>query len=126
VGKTIGETNGVWAIMLKVLLIAFIPWAAFLTVGQIQDNQFRGKGDRWTSADAEQQTKAIVAELMLTFQEALHEHENGGHSQADLRITFLERVVETTASVEAEETAILKRLQQDIHNYIEWLKENGE
>ena len=61
--KTIGELSSNWALLLKGMLICFMPWASYITVNQVLDNQFRGAGDRFTAQDAQRQTESIFARM---------------------------------------------------------------
>lgn len=125
--KTIGETNGMWAVLLKILLVCFVPWGAFITVNQILDNQFRGAGERWTAQDAEVQTRAILNEVMLLWRESLLEHERlPGHSLLEQRVAQLERRQVLLEDAEAEETEILRQMQHDIREYISWVMSKEE
>jgi len=119
--KPIGEMNGLWGILLKVLLVTFVPWATFITYNQILDNDFRGQGRRWTATDAEVQTKTIISELIIFVHEELRKHENSGHAVLQARIAFLERVFPEIVDCESDRIEILRAIQQDIHSYAQFV-----
>lgn len=135
-GKTIGETNGRWGVLFRVVLVLVplmvslsVPLGAWLVVNQVRDNEFRNAGDRWTATQANAQTKAIIAEVMLAWKESLREHEMlHGHAVISQRVLFLERMMEGAvmreADAEVDETEILREMQADIREYIKWLKAN--
>ena len=59
--KTIGQINGPWAIMFRVMLATYpiivgivIAWLSWITVGQIKDDNFRALGDRFSREDYRQ------------------------------------------------------------------------
>lgn len=121
--KPIGQLNGIWGLLLKVMLVTFVPWAVWSTRNQILDNQFRGKGERWTSTDAEAQTRAIVSEVMLAWKEALNAHASKpGHDVMEVRVTFLESLFPAICEEKRERTEVLTKMQEDIRTYLNWMK----
>jgi hypothetical protein len=141
---TIGNMNGPWAVMLRFVLASYpllLIWGAWVTVNTVKDISFRGEGERFTRVDAEEQTLLLqrvlgdrltvievklndmVPATQLVTNAQLLDHERlGGHAVMNQRVAHLEKVVQGTAAVEAEETEILRKMQQDIASYIEWLK----
>ena len=145
---TIGNMNGPWAVMLRFVLASYpllLIWGAWVTINTVKDISFRGEGERFTRHDAEEQTLLLqrvlgdrltvievklddmVPATQLVTNAQLLDHERlGGHAVMDQRVSHIEKVVEGTAAVEAEETEILRQMQRDIHEYIEWRMRSAE
>lgn len=144
--KTIGNMNGPWAIMLK-LALALMPfwigWAVFMTHNQIKDNQFRGTGARFTADDAREQTELLmgtlnieIAKIGQVLSQMVPASELARRDDVSLiglelvamqqRVSVLERNWDSIDEVEREETDILRRMQGDIADYIDWMKERDQ
>ena len=134
IDRTIGGTNGRWSLLFRTVLIIvpltvslLVPLGAWLVVNQVRDNEFRNTGDRWTATQATAQTKAIISEVMLAWRKAQYEHEAlPGHSVMDQRVAFIERLFPRIKEENAARNEILRELQMDIREYIEWVKENQQ
>lgn len=78
-GKRIGEMNGRWAMLFRILMVAqaiaiplFAAWMSWITVGQVRDDAFRGEGDRYTPENARVDGRHLY-ETITAEQRALHE-----------------------------------------------------
>jgi len=109
-GKTIGETNGPWAVLLKVwlalmvpVLLLFVSMMVWLISNQYKDNIFRGEGERFTAGDAELQIQLIIARL----EPRLVAIETQLKSQSGIRPSDVYKLVERlTKKVEALEKKV--------------------
>jgi len=64
--KTIGETNGVWAILLKVALLIvplLIPWGVWVTRETLHNHTFRSSGERFTQLNGAQMEARLVDKI---------------------------------------------------------------
>lgn len=100
--KTIGNMNGPWQLLLKVLLVCFVPWSSFITVETVLSHQFRNAGPRFTPADAQLLISAHASQP--------------GHAVMDSRVTNLETLFAHISAVEAEETELLRRIADAIED----------
>lgn len=141
---TIGNMNGPWAVMLRFVLASYpllLLWGGWVTVNTVRDISFRGEGERFTRNDAEAQTlllqrvlgerltvietklEAMVpASELVRDQDLIRHITQPGHTVMDQRVSHLEQRMAGVIDVEEEETEILRKMQQDIAEYIEWLK----
>jgi hypothetical protein len=77
--RKIGEMNGRWAMLFKFVLVmngvlipALLAWGSWVTVGQIKDETFRSKGDRYTPEHAAHDLTSLRTEIAAE-QLALHQ-----------------------------------------------------
>ena len=75
----IGDLNGKWSALFRFVLILntiviplIIMWASWMTVGQIRDDAFRGKGDRYTPTNAAHDIASVRTQITAE-QLALHQ-----------------------------------------------------
>ncbi len=111
-----------WTVAIRLLMVCVIPWAVWISVGQVRDNDFRNKGDRWTATEAQEQEKRMIAEIKLAVSDVINTHATApGHPVTQVRLDAIERLIVQTDSVEREETEVLRQMQKDISGYIQYM-----
>jgi hypothetical protein len=109
--KTVGEVNGMWALLFKMVLVftpiffaAAIPWAVFVTQGQILDNQFREAGARYTPEDAQKDALILRGQLTKDIDQHYHEIDN--------RLAAIESTLQASAGAGIKPADVYRLVQQ--------------